>query len=338
MKQFSTLFFFIAIMTACRNEYQNPQNNSSICFNTTFMNTNIQDNLISVFFLNGKDGFVTSYNGGIYKTTDSAKTWTALSSTTNLPIRDIFFTDAKNGFAVGGENSCSGTGCIPPGGFILRTQDAGQTWNKVYTPLNKFEITSIIFINNLVGFCAGVNVIYKTIDGGQTWSEYQINNLGGNMMKIKFADSQNGFIVCVLGKIIKTIDGGNTWQVTNPDKNFGYYSLSSSNGITYVSGQGQIIKSLDNGNTWNTLANSPGDIYDIHFTTPHIGYAFGRGNYSGGDFGYSYGSMYCTNNGGSSWNGNGDFKDVGLIKAVSFPLSNIGYAVSGNKIIKIVIN
>ena len=335
MKLFANLLSCIIILTSCKKENQTTQNNSSICFETTFLSTNIQDGFISVFFLNGKDGFVTGYNGGIYKTIDSAKTWTALNSTTNLPIRDIYFLDSNNGFAVGGENSCGGTGCIPPGGFILKTQNAGQTWNKIFTPSNKLEITSISFINNLVGFCVGDNVIYKTIDGGQSWTEYQVNNLRGKMMKIKFSDNQNGFIVCLFDKILKTTDGGNSWQITSPNKNIGYYSLSLSDGISYVSGQGKILKSLDNGISWYELATSPSDIYDIHFTTKNIGYAFGRGNYSGGDFGHSYGSMYCTDNGGNSWNGNGNFKDVGLIQAVSFPLSNIGYAVSGNKVIRI---
>ena len=338
MKPLSTLLFCMMLITACKKDTQTVQNNSSICFETTVLNTNIQNGLMAVFFLNGRDGFVAGYNGGIYKTIDSAKTWTALNSTTNLPIRDVIFLDANNGFAVGGENACDGTGCIPPGGFILRTRDAGQTWNKLFTPSNKFEITSITFINSLIGFCVGVNVIYKTIDGGQSWSEYQVNNLGGNMMKIKFSDSQNGFVVCLFDKILKTSDAGLTWQITSPNKNAGYYSLSSPAGISYVSGQGKILKSIDNGISWNTLANSPADIYDIHFTSQNIGYAFGRGNYSGGDFGHSFGAMYCTDNGGASWNGNGDFKDVGLIQAVSFPLHKTGCAISGNKIIKIVID
>lgn len=338
MKILTTLFLCILVMTACKKDNSTSQNSSSICFEPTFLNTNIQDGLISVFFLNGKDGFVTSYNGGIYKTTDSAKTWSTSISTTNLPIRDIYFLDANNGFAVGGENSCGGTGCIPPGGFILRTQDAGQTWSRIFTPSNKFEITSITFINSLVGFCVGVNVIYKTIDGGQSWTENQVNNLGGNMMKIKFKDSQNGFVVCLFDKILKTIDGGTTWQVTTPNKKIGYYSVSSTRELSYVSGQGKILKSSDNGISWNTLENSPSDIYDIHFTSQNIGYAFGRGNYLGGDFGRSYGSMYCTDNGGITWNGNGDFKEIGLIKAVSFPSSKIGYAVSGNKVVRVTTN
>jgi photosystem II stability/assembly factor-like uncharacterized protein len=337
MKRFIKFLFFLIIVASCKKENQSFQNNSSICFETTFLSTNIQHGFTSVFFLNGKDGFVTSYNGGIYKTIDSAKTWTSLNSTTNLPIRDIYFLNADNGFAVVGENSCFGTGCIPPGGFILRTQDGGKTWNQIFTPSNKLEITSLFFINNLIGFCVGDNVIYKTIDGGQSWTENQINNLGGKMMKIRFSNDQNGFIACLFDKILKTTDGGNSWQITSPNKNRGYYSLSSSDGINYVSGQGKILKSVDNGVSWFELVNSPGDIFDIHFTSKDMGYAFGRGNYSGGDFGYSYGSMYCTNNGGNSWNGNADFKEVGLIQAVSFPLSNIGYAVSRTKVIKIAI-
>ena len=338
MKQITTLFFCIAIFSACKKDKQSSQNKPSICFETNIINTNVQDGFMSVFFLNEKNGFVTSDKGGIYKTIESAKTWTALNSTTNVPIRDIWFPSANIGIAVGGENSCGGTGCIPSGGFILRTQDYGQTWNKIFTPSNRLEITSIYFINNLVGYCVGDNVIYKTNDGGQTWSENQISNLGGKMMKIKFSDNRNGFIVCTFDKILKTTNGGNSWQITSPNKNNGYYSTSSSNGATYVSGQGKILKSIDNGVNWQELFNSPSEIYDVHFTTQEIGYAFGRGNYSGGDFGRCYGSIYCTNNGGSSWNGNGDFKDIGTIKAVSFPLSNIGYAVSGNKVIKIVIN
>jgi photosystem II stability/assembly factor-like uncharacterized protein len=338
MKQLSILLFCSLFLAACEKDNQNKQNTSAICFEATFLNTSIQDGLLSVFFLNGKDGFVTSTSGGIYKTIDSAKTWTTLNSTTSLPIRDIYFVDANNGFAVGGENACAGTGCTPPGGFILRTQDAGQTWSRIFTPLNKYEINSITFLNKLVGFCVGVNVIYKTVDGGQSWTENQVNNLSGNMMKIKFKDSQNGFIVCLFDKILKTTDAGTTWQITSPNKNSGYYSVSTSNEQSYVSGQGKILKSVDNGVSWNTLANSPSDIYDIHFTTEKIGYAFGRGNYSGGDFGRSYGSMYCTDNGGVTWNGNGNFKDIGLVKAVSFPSNKIGYAVSGNKIIRILTN
>lgn len=326
------LVFFV---TCKKNDINTIQNSSSICFKTSIINTNITENFLSVFFINGKDGFITGDNGGIYKTTDSAKSWTALNSTTSLPIRDIYFLDSNKGFAAGGKNTCEGTGCISPGGFILETQNSGQSWTKILAPTGKIELSSICFINSTTGFCAGDNAVFNTNDGGKTWTENKLNNIGGKMMKISFIDNQNGFIACLFDKILKTTNGGLTWEITSPNKNVGYYSLSSSEGVSYVSGQGKILKTLNNGTNWTELTNSPVDIYAIYFTDKNIGYAFGRGNYSGGDFEHSYGSIYCTSNGGNTWNGKGDFKDVGLIKAVSFPTKNIAYAISGNKIIKI---
>jgi photosystem II stability/assembly factor-like uncharacterized protein len=271
MKHLLMYSLFIVFLIACKkNNVNSNQNSSSICLKTTFINTNITDNFLSVFFINGKDGFITGYNGGIYKTTDSAKTWTMLNSTTNLPIRDIYFIDNNKGFAVGGENSCGGTGCTPPGGFILETQDGGQNWTNIFTPTDKIEISSICFINTTTGFCAGDNVVFKTNDGGQTWTENKINNIGGKMMKISFTDNQNGFIVCLFDKILKTTNGGLTWEINSPNKNVGYYSFSFSEGVSYVSGQGKILKTSNGGSSWTELLNSPRDIYDIHFTDKNI--------------------------------------------------------------------
>jgi photosystem II stability/assembly factor-like uncharacterized protein len=205
MKHLLKFAIFILFVTACHKENKNTNINSSAhCFQTILLKTNFSENLQSIYFINGKDGFVAGSHGGIYKTTDSAKTWTALNSTTTLPIRDIYFLDNFKGFAVGGENSCSGTGCIPAGGFILETSNGGQTWSTVFTPSDKVEISSIYFVNKTTGFCAGDNVIMKTVDGGLTWVEYKINDLVGKMMKISFADSQNGYVVCSYDKIIKT--------------------------------------------------------------------------------------------------------------------------------------
>jgi len=153
---------------------------------------------------------------------------------------------------------------------------------------------------------------------------------------VKFVNQQKGYIVCLFDKILKTEDGGLTWQVTRPQRNRGYYSISEANGSTYVSGQGIMIKSINGGSSWTELSNSPYDIYFIHFISDCKGFAFGRGNYSGGDFGHSYGSIYCTVNGGTTWNGSADIKEVGLIEGVSFAANNLAYAVSGNKIIRLI--
>ena len=73
----------------------------------------------------------------------------------------------------------------------------------------------------------------------------------------------------------------------------------------------------------------------MHFINDQRGFAFGRGNYSGGDFGYTYGAIYCTDNGGTTWNGASDVRVLGPIQSISFPTNNFGYALSRNRIIRL---
>lgn len=333
MKFFLPAIFLIFAFTSCKKENRVPVP----CLETTILQTGFSQSLSSVFFLDGKEGFASDYNGGIYKTNDSAKNWARLNTAINLPVRDLFFVDGLKGFAVGGQNSCVGTGCIPAGGFILKTLDGGQTWAKIYTPVDKIEIVSVFFVDASTGFCVGDNIILKTSDGGQTWSEYKVTNPGEKMMQVKFVNAQKGYIPCLSGKVIKTENGGLTWEVTMPRGNIGYYSVSGSNGSVYISGQGKMIKSTNGGISWSELTKSPDDVFAIHFINDKKGFAFGRGNYSGGDFGYSYGSIYCTDDGGDTWNGSADLKDIGLIQSVSFPTINTGYAVTGNKVIRLTV-
>ncbi len=336
MKDLFILLIIIAAFASCKKGRNTiDKDNSVICFDTTSLPLSINDIPQSVFFLNVKDGFISGATGGIYKTTDSAKTWVTLNSTVNIPVYNLFFINAQTGFAVGGQISCSGTGCISPGGFILRTLDGGQTWSRVYTPTEKIEITSVYFINTSTGFCVGNNIILKTMDGGQTWSEYKVNALSRQLRQILFINTQVGYAVGLSGQIVKTGDGGVTWTVQGPYSNAGYYAIAAANGAMYASGQEKILKSINNGISWSELPNSPTGIFALHFISDQKGFAFGSGNYSGGDFGYTYGAIYCTDNGGITWNGSPDVRVMGPIQAVSFPTNNFGYALSRNRIIRL---
>ena len=339
MKIFLTLLIFGLLLYSCRKPVHNPvQTTSAACLKTTFLPVGFAESLQAVFFLNGKEGFVAGANGGIYKTTDSANTWTRLNYTAGAPVRGLFFPDAQTGFAVGGQNSCSGSGCIPPGGFILKTADGGKSWNKVYTPADRVEITSVYFTDAGNGVCVGDNVIFKTTDGGLTWRETRLSNLGAKMMQVKFAGQQAGYIACLFGKIVRTGDGGVTWHIINTGANTGYYSIAEASGAIYLSGQGKIIRSTNAGTSWNELPNSPTDIFALHFVDLKRGFAFGRGRYSGGDFGHYYGSIYCTGDGGATWNGTDGVQETGLIESVSFPAPALGYAISGRTVIRLSAN
>ena len=328
MKSVFLLLLFVCLIVACKkNEQRIPQNTSVLGFDTLSLRLNISDQLQAVYFTSGKDGFVAGYKGGIYKTTDSAKTWTALNATTTLPIYSLFFTDSLQGFAVGGQVGCSTPSCTSPGGFILKTTNGGQSWTNVYTPSEKIEITSVYFVNSSVGFCVGRGIIMKTTDAGQTWTETKVAAAERFMKQVRFSNTQEGYIVCSNNVIITTRDGGSTWSVLNTPTANGYYAVAATDGVVYASALNTIIKSTNKGTSWTTLPNAPGEINIIHFVDDKTGYAAGTGRWSGGDFGYSYGALYSTSNGGLSWNGSSDIR-TGDIKDISFPAGKIAYALS----------
>jgi photosystem II stability/assembly factor-like uncharacterized protein len=301
---------------------------------TTFLTPNIPETLQSVFFTSAETGFVGGGKGGIYKTVDSGKTWAAQNSTVNLPIYSLFFLNDQKGFAVGGEDFCEGAGCVPPGSFVLRTLNGGATWEKVYTLIEKSELSSVYFVNAATGFCAGGDLIIKTSDSGRTWNEYRVNDLGGKLMKITFTNTQKGYITSH-AKIVATTDGGLTWRAMSTHQNPGYYAISAPGGVLYVAGINKMIKSSNEGAVWSELSNSPIDIFALHFINSKKGFAFGRGNYAGGDFGHSYASIYFTSDGGKTWSGSADYEDAEWIMAASFPTDSLGYAVSATRVIRI---
>jgi len=105
--------------------------------------------------------------------------------------------------------------------------------------------------------------------------------------------------------------------------------------LVFAASSNYISKSFDFGTTWSNLGGSPSDIFKLIFKTENLGYAFGRGDYSGGDFGHNYGSIFYTTDGGVTWKGSKNIQDIGMIQSASFPSENVGYAVSGSIIIKI---
>jgi len=112
-----------------------------------------------IYFIDEKTGYASRYDR-LFKTTDSARTWTELWD--DQPISSIWFINTSTGF-VAGEN-----------GMLKQTLDSGRTWNNI-TIASQFydDIYTIKFFNNEVGYLTAENgIIYRTINGGNTWKQY----------------------------------------------------------------------------------------------------------------------------------------------------------------------
>ncbi len=190
---------------------------------------------------------------------------------TNVRHDDVYFTDSTNGWA--SQNS-----------LIYRTTNGGATWT---TNLNLVgtHFRSVAFATPMIGFGGNLgqgsydggttdtNVLYRTWDGGVTWS-----NVPG------FAE-QGMKGLCVLDVLdSKHIYGGGR-----------------------VRGPAFFIKSSDGGTNWNiynlTASNVMNAIMDVYFHDPTNGWAVGMDM---GTFAASCGSVYHgrfarTTDGGEHW-------------------------------------
>ena len=199
------------------------------------------------------------------------------------------------------------------------------------------------FMNENLGWVVGRGTIWKTTNGGNTWSE-QFNQGTIYFRSIGFFDSLTG-VAGNLGTnefggqtdtnlIYRTTDGGNVW---NPINNFlgakprGICGLNVINdsvivGVGRVRGPVYFLKSTDKGLTWVTKSMSTyaADLMDVYFTSPDSGFAVG-GN--GAPNETSNGIILHTTDGGEHWQNVFTSSQTGeWCWKINFPSKNVGYA------------
>jgi photosystem II stability/assembly factor-like uncharacterized protein len=169
----------------------------------------------------------------IFKTTDGGRTWDKVSSATpennnqpsTLPFvgdkNGMTFLDMQHGWVGGSE---------PLNGYVwlFATKDGGQTWKQVNLPLPSGYTTSTISVDppKFFGSQDGVipvtlfnnsshRVLYKTHDGGQSWTRGSVVDSGG---LISTPTAQDCFIWDG-GTLHASHDGGQTWIAITPNIN-----------------------------------------------------------------------------------------------------------------------
>jgi serine/threonine protein kinase len=91
-----------------------------------------------------------------------------------------------------------------------RTKAKGDSWSIVTigSPDEKFD--RIAFPSRTVGFAASRQGLYKTADGGKTWSSLSMTT-GGRVHVLFFQDESDGWLGT--DRLLRTADGGATWQL-----------------------------------------------------------------------------------------------------------------------------
>jgi hypothetical protein len=182
-------------------------------------------------------------------------------------INEISFVDALNGFAVGDY------------GTILKTVDGGVNWTNLER-FSEFDFYRVKFASPLVGFVAGKLgtknensgddkwkiEIYKTEDGGGSWTKSYSGNNERDVFDITFVSTEVA-LASIDGKLlIRTEDGGKSWRRINYDgKEIRGIALAPNNTCWLVGGSGEFFKSEDFGLTWQKSLNISNLIYNYEW-------------------------------------------------------------------------
>jgi photosystem II stability/assembly factor-like uncharacterized protein len=278
-------------------------------------------------------GFIGSYEGKIYKTIDGGKTWVVKLTDNDLPIYKIYFLNNLTGFAVGGNTGCSGSGCIVPGSIVYKTTDSGENWERISIPYKGSELYDIHFINDSIGFAAGLGLNIKTNDKGETWQEFDIG-LKGMVMDIDFLNETTGFACSTKGSISKTIDKGAIWRsidtlTSKP------YCIKFINENTGLIGQynGQTLRTNDGGQTWSYLNFGPSNVTQIFYNDTERLIAFGDNSYSSKYCNVWNSSFNLSDDFGMTWKG--DNRIIRHFDLVSQVDPNMFYGISNGKLFRI---
>jgi photosystem II stability/assembly factor-like uncharacterized protein len=278
-----------------------------------------------VQFINSTIGWTLNYYGQLKKTIDGGLNWTEQAFNSDGGIRDIYFLDAKNGFACG--ERFDGNKYIYS---LLRTPDGGVNWLPVNIPSDNSNpynqtLDRISFNNQKVGHISSDNssIIYTTNDGGITWSYQKSSSFYPSLFNATFIDETSAIVIAGDKALAKTIDNGKTWKFVlfsdNVIKNI-YFQNSK---VGWASGEGILYNSIDGGENWikKTVIDGTINLINIFFTDNKTGFAYSDSP-----------KYYKTIDGGISWalqSSDVRFK----LNSASYIDNNIGWLVGDNGIV-----
>ena len=205
-------------------------------------------------------------------------------------------------------------------GRILRSEDAGQTWQEIPSPV-EFSLNQVTFVGDY-GWAVGHHgTIVQTRDGGKTWTPQQADTQK-TIFAVSFPDKLHGWACGDESTWLWTDNGGETWKVERIDVSqvglseetslavpdiiyYGVHFVDDQNGWM-VGEYGNIRHTSDGGKTWDSQHESLLDalvqrggnkdvmtlaaFFRVRFIDPNHGIAVGAG-----------GALAATDNGGKQW-------------------------------------
>lgn len=181
-------------------------------------------------------------------------------------------------------------------GTIMRTQDAGGSWEIVHCAAGtQKHLRDIDMVDERRGWAVGEKgSILRTTNGGDSWVSQSISNTGQDFVSVSFVDSLNGW-ACSHDRIYHTDDGGSSWTTQSSTLLYKWsiHFTDSLHGwcVGGYWSSDEILYTKDGGATWKTQTiNLNVGLRAVHFVDSLQGWAVGEDS-----------TVIHTDDGGSTW-------------------------------------
>jgi photosystem II stability/assembly factor-like uncharacterized protein len=216
--------------------------------------------------------YVSGFNDGLYKSTDSAGTWERILS--NIWVFDFAIDPFDSKIIYAG-------GYFGDKGSLVKTRDGGKSWEEIYSEATPQVSVRGVAINpnntNQIVIGTSAGGVIKSNDGGLTWK--LVKNFGERVNRVYWQNGQVYVLVKTKGLFKSSnLDGGEfadlTQSLTKSDnfyQNFIGINDQSFNqayidtlapGLIYLTAGKGVFKTVNEGQTWQKLA-LPGN-YDVN--------------------------------------------------------------------------
>jgi len=251
--------------------------------------TNDSLNIVNIFFLDENYGWASGfstyyepYGTFLLKTTNGGVDWSSeFLRLGEVIVHSFYFLDSLTGFAVGGPQ------------VFHRTTDGGSNWEPVLLDtavVSGIPPITIKFFTPLYGYACGgvrdiVGVVWRTIDGGLSWTTVVSNLTTEPLYDIHMFDSLH---IIIMGgdpefgstQVVST-DGGNTWEYRS--LGIFYYPVSvgfrtNSEGWVPMGEQSFFLYTSDSGENWS-IVTTPDSSRVARVCFPDSIHGYGIGPY-----------------------------------------------------------
>lgn len=243
---------------------------------------------------------------GVHLSTNSGTTWVARngSGTGALGLKLVnsllVLPANSNVVLAGGGSGCGGVSGGTSG--LYRSTNRGVSWTRVLTPT--IEDMVVARGTSTVYAAAPGHGVYKSIDGGATWTN-PTTAMSGSRLRLAISNSDRNTLYAFNGTTVyRSRDAGLTWTATSNSACSGqcWYNLAlavhPTSAATVIAASIRPARSTNWGTTFSIMTNSWGGSQQVHQDTHVVVYSKNNPNriWIGSD-----GGIWRTDDGGASW-------------------------------------